>query len=707
MRSSRLVAESLRVMPQPVGGRLPPADFASGELLRWQWGHAWQPHTSDALPPSCLYPAQRPAWRRAIAAIDRFGGVIVAEPVGSGKTWLAMAMAIHYGESPLVIGPAALELQWRRVADRAGVEIEWLSHERLSRGSTLPDASLAIIDEAHRFRHLATRRTITLAPWIAGRRAMLLTATPLINRRADLLALLRLMFADDVLCLDGLRSLRHLLEMRDPPASLRRLVIRSAHSGEVVPVRERRLECSPAEEERARLAVATVERMSLGDTAGVRNLLGAVLIDASASSDAAFRAALRRYRALLLQSRDAGGLSRSALRQFAGAALDQVVLWPLLGDLPVEGAPRLEDLELVEAALAVPQLREPWLDAIGELLADGRVTVCFARHRATAALLVRDLGDDTAWVNGSAGGIGPHLLPREQVLAAFGLSRAEWRVFRNVPTCLVATEVASEGLDLQGANRVIHLDLPWHAARLDQRVGRVRRIGQVASEVEVVTRAIPSAAERVLRIGRMIRRKGRLSSRWLDRLSLDVTSVELASGKCWLAVAVPERTRAEAHALVAIVAGNHTGTVALELVDGSWRATGSFPTDPPALLPSSLQTEFERSRLRRLARRACWRALELARPQVISRPRLVSRLLALGREARIARDRDKLEQLDRLLAASGRAQPMGISNRLDALADADDHALLRCDVPAVTAPEGRRIDWVAVVLYRRGKRSLR
>jgi hypothetical protein len=707
MRSSRLVAESLRVMPQPVGGSLPPADFAPGEPLRRQWRHAWQPLTCDALPPICLYPAQRPAWRRAIAAIDRFGGVIVAEPVGSGKTWLALATAIHYGESPLVIGPAALEQQWRRVAERAGVDIKWLSHERLSRGATLPDASLAIVDEAHRFRHLATRRTVTLAPWIAARRAMLLTATPLINRRADLLALLRLMFADDVLCLDGLRSLRDLLELRNPPLSLRRIVIRSAHPGNVLPVRDRRLECSPAEEERGRLAVAMVEQMTLAESAGVRNLLRAVLIDASASSDAAFHAALRRYRALLLQSRDAGGLSRSALRQFAGAALDQVVLWPLLGDLPVEGAPRLEDLEVVEAALAAPQLREPWLDDIGKLLGDGRVTVCFARHRATAALLVRELGDNTAWVNGSAGGIGPHRLPREKVLAAFGLSRAEWRVFRNVPNCLVATEVASEGLDLQGASRVIHLDLPWHAARLDQRVGRVRRIGQVATEVEVITRAIPSTAERVLRIDRMIRHKGRLASRWLERLSLDATSVELASGKCWLAVAVPELTRAEAHALVGIVAGNQTGTVALELVDGSWRAADSFPTDLPALVPASEQTEFERSRLRRLARRACWRALELARPQVISRPRLVSRLLALGREARIARDRVKLELLDRLLAASGRAHPLGISNRLDALADANDDTLLGCDVPAVAAPENRRIDWLAVILYRREKRSLR
>ena len=707
MRSSRLVAESLRVMPQPVGSALPVPDFASGESLLAQWRNALQPRFSPALAPSCLYPAQLPAWRRTIAALDDFGGAIVAEPVGSGKTWLAMAAAIHYGESPLVIGPAALELQWRRVAERACVSIAWLSHERLSRGAELPDAALAIVDEAHRFRHLATRRTSSLAPWIAGRRALLLTATPLINRRADLLALLRLMFADDVLCLDGFPSLRELLELRDPPAALRRVVIRSIHSESRLPITDRRLECSPAEEERGRNAVETVTRMALSDSNGVRNLLRAVLIDAAASSDAAFRSALRRYRALLLQSRDAGGLSRAALRQFAGAALDQTVLWPLLGELPGDGAPRLDDLDVVEAALATPEVREPWLDATMELVADGRVTVCFARHRTTAAVLARALGDGTAWINGSAAGIGPHRLSREQVLAAFGTARAEWQVYRRTPTCLVATEVASEGLDLQGASRVIHLDLPWHAARLDQRVGRVRRIGQVASEVEVVTRAIPSAAEQVLRIGRLIRRKGRLAGRWLDLLSTDATTTRLESNKSWLAVAVSGRSRAEEHALVGLSAGDRVGVVALELIDGSWRATTSVPVEPPTLLPPSEHTAFERSRLRRLARRASWRALEVARPQVVSRPRLVARLLSLGREARIARDRDRMERLDRLLSAAGRAQPLGISNRLDSLADATDDALTRCEVPAIPAPEGRRVDWLAVILYRREKRSLR
>lgn len=44
---------------------------------------------------------------------------------------------------------------------------------------------------------------------------------------------------------------------------------------------------------------------------------------------------------------------------------------------------------------------------------------------------------------------------------------------------LVATDAAGEGINLQHANLVINYDLPWNPNRLEQRFGRVHRIGQV------------------------------------------------------------------------------------------------------------------------------------------------------------------------------------------------------------------------------------
>ena len=48
---------------------------------------------------------------------------------------------------------------------------------------------------------------------------------------------------------------------------------------------------------------------------------------------------------------------------------------------------------------------------------------------------------------------------------------------------LIATDVLSEGQNLQDAHVVVNYDLPWAIIRLIQRAGRVDRIGQQAERV--------------------------------------------------------------------------------------------------------------------------------------------------------------------------------------------------------------------------------
>jgi len=72
---------------------------------------------------------------------------------------------------------------------------------------------------------------------------------------------------------------------------------------------------------------------------------------------------------------------------------------------------------------------------------------------------------------------------------------------------LIATDVLSEGLNLQEASVIVHLDLPWNPARLDQRVGRARRLGSRHSVVTVYSLTPPTSAERLLRIHERLREK--------------------------------------------------------------------------------------------------------------------------------------------------------------------------------------------------------
>ncbi|MEL1135052.1 phospholipase D-like domain-containing anti-phage protein [Desulfitobacterium sp. THU1] len=48
---------------------------------------------------------------------------------------------------------------------------------------------------------------------------------------------------------------------------------------------------------------------------------------------------------------------------------------------------------------------------------------------------------------------------------------------------LVGTDAASEGLNLQTLSTLINLDLPWNPTRLEQRKGRIQRIGQISKKI--------------------------------------------------------------------------------------------------------------------------------------------------------------------------------------------------------------------------------
>lgn len=60
---------------------------------------------------------------------------------------------------------------------------------------------------------------------------------------------------------------------------------------------------------------------------------------------------------------------------------------------------------------------------------------------------------------------------------------------------LVCSDAASEGLNLQEASAIVNVDMPWNPARVEQRIGRVDRIGQRARDVKVVNIWYPDSYE--------------------------------------------------------------------------------------------------------------------------------------------------------------------------------------------------------------------
>lgn len=88
--------------------------------------------------------------------------------------------------------------------------------------------------------------------------------------------------------------------------------------------------------------------------------------------------------------------------------------------------------------------------------------------------------------------------------------------FSNNPDCKVflSTDAGGTGLNLQAADCVINFELPWNPAKLNQRIGRVNRIGQQSKCVNVINLISKGSIE--MRIMAGIQLKGELFSGVFD-----------------------------------------------------------------------------------------------------------------------------------------------------------------------------------------------
>lgn len=63
---------------------------------------------------------------------------------------------------------------------------------------------------------------------------------------------------------------------------------------------------------------------------------------------------------------------------------------------------------------------------------------------------------------------------------------------------IVSTDTGAEGVNLQAANVVINYDLPWNPMTLEQRIGRVQRLGSLHSHVVVANLAVEGSVEELV-----------------------------------------------------------------------------------------------------------------------------------------------------------------------------------------------------------------
>lgn len=147
---------------------------------------------------------QEDAVKKARKILLRYDGVMIADSVGLGKTWIGKKLledfAYHLRQKALVICPAALREMWERELGHASISGKILSQEALGRDEFDPepfgDVDVVLIDESHNFRNRGSNRYLNLELVLganggrgregASKKIILLTATPINNDLFDL-----------------------------------------------------------------------------------------------------------------------------------------------------------------------------------------------------------------------------------------------------------------------------------------------------------------------------------------------------------------------------------------------------------------------------------------------------------------------------------------------------------------------------------------
>ncbi|PSR22839.1 MAG: ATP-dependent helicase [Sulfobacillus acidophilus] len=383
------------------------------------------------------------------------GRAILADEVGLGKTieaGLVTAELTARGlvDNVLILVPAGLQSQWVHelnqkfgwTAQKGAKDRGWLwvlSIDSAKRPPLLHQLQhvqwdLVIVDEAHHLKNTRTQNYQLLAG-LKCRYLLLLTATPMENQLTELYTLVNLVKPG--LFGPYLRFYRQfILDKRTPrnAAELRRLLAQ-------VMVRNRRQTVglkSPGRE-------VTLVPLKLNEKEQ------ALYEALSTSLKTEYRHRVRTEQTvlpLLVLQRELCSSPRALVPTLRNSQ------W--IGDSLAYLVKLAESIAVTSKMRAVLELARHVQDRI----------LIFTEYRGTQDALVEFLQKNgyeaQAFHGGLKGGV------RDQLVDWF---QADKRV-------LVSTEAGGQGINLQFCHVVVNFDLPWNPMRIEQRIGRVHRIGQ-------------------------------------------------------------------------------------------------------------------------------------------------------------------------------------------------------------------------------------
>ena len=421
------------------------------------------------LPNLTPYPHQLEA---AETVIERMNGkAILADEVGLGKTIEAGLVLKEYlirglVKKALILTPASLTNQWieelnqkflipampynkKYDLDQCPIVVTSIDMAKRSPHKEriyAQEYDLVIIDEAHKLKNPLTKN-YEFVQQMKKKFCLLLTATPIQNDVFELFNLISLLKPGHLGSLETFRSVfsaskHHVEEDEFLKELIQQVMVRNVRDETGIEWTKRHVKILP-------LAFSKTER-------DVYSLITKLPV-----SDSFTLLTLQRE---MCSSPLAAVMTLEKLHQTCNSAEVRLQIETIL-------------LKLTE--LGIHSKAEKAIDLIEQ--AKDKVII-FTEYRATQAYLQAYLhkkGISSVLFNGK-----------------FSKNKREWmkQLFQQKAQVLIATESGSEGINSQFCHHVINYDLPWNPMKLEQRIGRVHRLGQT-QDVQIYNLAIEETVE--------------------------------------------------------------------------------------------------------------------------------------------------------------------------------------------------------------------
>ncbi|WP_274433974.1 DEAD/DEAH box helicase [Alicyclobacillus sp. ALC3] len=396
---------------------------------------------------------------------DLRGRAILADEVGLGKTIEAGLVMKEYqlrglARKMLVLTPASLVLQWTRELNekfRLGAfaqrnEWSWTQYDVLvasldtakrdpHRSALLSNEwDLVVVDEAHKLKNSRTRNW-QVVNQIPNKYMLLLTATPMQNELRELHTLITLLKPGALGNPQDFVA-AHVESRRTPkdPAALKSqlktIMIRNRRMDGGTNLPPRQVSVVPLDLTSEELAlydgVQTFLREEYTHRKEARiSMLPLITLQREICSSP--------YAAMMTLEK----MQKRAKQPGASGAIDQLLRL----------AEKIQTYTKVDKVIHM-------LEGIDDKC------VVFTEYRATQDFLLYMLKKNGVSAVPFRGG--------------FGRGKKDWmkELFSKHIQVLVATESGGEGINLQFCHNMINFDLPWNPMRLEQRIGRIHRLGQ-------------------------------------------------------------------------------------------------------------------------------------------------------------------------------------------------------------------------------------